>query len=89
MDTGFQMSNFSFLSDKNYKDKFNNKNENYKYDQINPFKVKTVDGYSMLLNLKRLRRLKNFNFFDENIFMYLENVDLCLRVKKKTEKYLL
>ena len=26
------------------------------------------------------------NFFDENIFMYLENDDLCLRMKKKGEK---
>ena len=61
------------------------KNENYKYDQINPFKVKTVDGYSMLLNLKRLRRLKNFNFFDENIFMYLENDDFCKRLRSNNE----
>ena len=48
--------------------------------------VEEVDGYSMIIN-------KNYffdnNFFDENFFMYLENVDLCLRVKKKTEKYLL
>ena len=61
------------------------KNENYKYDQINPFKVKTVDGYSMLLNLKRLRNLKNFNFFDENIFMYLENDDFCKRLRSNNE----
>ena len=28
-------------------------------------------------------------FFDEKFFMYLENVDLCLRAKKKMENYLL
>ena len=61
------------------------KNENHKFDQSNPFKVKTVDGYSMLLNLKRLRKLDNFNFFDENIFLYLENDDFCKRLRLNNE----
>ena len=61
------------------------KNENHKFDQVNPFKVKTVDGYSMLLNLKRLRKLNNFNFFDENIFLYLENDDFCKRLRSNNE----
>ena len=61
------------------------KNENHKFDQSNPFKVKTVDGYSMLLNLKRLRKLDNFNFFDENIFLYLENDDFCKRLSLNNE----
>ena len=68
------------------------KNPNYKKDEKNktinlddgsPFKVKSVDGFSMLLNLKRINRLKNFNnynYFDENFFMYLENDDLCKRL---------
>ncbi len=42
--------------------------------------VEEIDGYSMIIN-------KNYFsdniFFDEKFFMYLENVDLCLRVKKK------
>ena len=61
------------------------KNENHKYDQLNPFRVKSVDGYSMLLNLKRLRGLKDFNFFDEKIFMYLENDDFCKRLRSNNE----
>jgi len=61
------------------------KNESHKFDQINPFKVKSVDGYSMLLNLKRLRKLSNFNFFDENIFLYLENDDFCKRLRLNHE----
>jgi len=36
----------------------------------------------MLFNLKKF---KNQNFFDENFFLYLENNDLCLRVKQKNE----
>ena len=38
------------------------------FDPIKPFKVKSVDGYAMLLNLKKLKKLNNFYFFDENFF---------------------
>ena len=34
----------------------------------------------MLLNLKRLKVIEDFNFFDENFFLYLENDDLCERI---------
>ena len=61
------------------------KSENHKFDNIKPFKVKAVDGYSMLLNLKRLKELNNFNFFDENIFLYLENDDFCKRLRSNDE----
>ena len=60
--------------------KLDNKN-NQKFDPIKPFKVKSVDGYSMLLNLKKLKQLTNFNFFDENFFLYLENDDFCKRLQ--------
>jgi GT2 family glycosyltransferase len=42
----------------------------------------------MLLNLPRLNKLENFNskkYFDENIFLYLENDDLCKRVSESGE----
>jgi len=52
---------------------------------IEPFKVKSVDGYAMLINLKRLNRIDNFYYFDKNFFMYLENDDLCKRLNKKKE----
>ena len=45
-----------------------------------PFKVKSIDGFAMLLNLKKLKNINNFYFFDENFFLYLENDDLCKRV---------
>ena len=48
-----------------------------------PFKVKSVDGFAMILNLKRINNLNNFEkfkYFDENIFLYLENDDLCKRI---------
>ena len=56
-----------------------------KFDTLKPFHVKSVDGYAMLLNLKRLKQIQNFNFFDENFFLYLENDDLCRRIKKNNE----
>ena len=54
-------------------------------DTNEPLKVKSVDGYSMLINLKRLNQIDNFYYFDENFFMYLENDDLCKRLNKKNE----
>ena len=54
-----------------------------KINDILPFNVKSVDGYAMLLNLKKINDIetfKNLNYFDENFFMYLENDDLCKRL---------
>ncbi len=51
--------------------------------------VTSIDGYAMVLNLKRLKRIFDKfgnNFFDENFFMYLENDDLCKRIIDKGEK---
>tara|TARA_Y100000590_G_scaffold240406_1_gene270317 strand:- start:11 stop:883 length:873 start_codon:yes stop_codon:yes gene_type:complete len=45
-----------------------------------PFKVDYIDGFAMILNKKKFI---NDNYFDENIFMYLENDDLCRRVNRK------
>jgi GT2 family glycosyltransferase len=55
--------------------------KDHKFDPIKPFKVKSVDGYSMLLNLKKLKQFTDFNFFDENFFLYLENDDFCKRLQ--------
>jgi len=46
------------------------------------FEVDQIDGYSMILDKNQF----NNDFFDEKIFMYLENDDLCLRIKKKNKK---
>ena len=40
--------------------------------------VNSVKGFAMLLNLERI----NFNkIFDENYFLFLEEIDLCKRIK--------
>ena len=84
-----KLDNFGVISPISDNQKYPNykvyNNENYKLNQTGPFKVKTVDGYSMLLNLKRLRNLSNFDFFDENFFLYLENDDFCKRLTLKKE----
>ena len=50
--------------------------KNYKEKNL-PFKVKYVDGFSMLLNKNKF---ENNNYFDESFFMYWENNDICIRV---------
>ena len=78
-----QISDFSIASplndDPNYPNyKISN---SYKKDQ-NILSVDRIDGFSMLINLEKFT---DNNFFDENFFLYLENDDLCLRVKNKNE----
>ena len=68
----------------NYKIKKNIDNIDYNL----PFKVESVDGFAMVLNLKRINKIesfKNYNYFDEKFFMYLENDDFCMRLIKEKE----
>ena len=46
-------------------------------------RVKEIDGFSMILNKDYFA---NNIFFDEKFFMYLENVDLCLRAMENNGK---
>jgi len=64
------------------------KNQMMNYENSKPFKVKSVDGYAMIFNTKRLNQYSEFqnsNYFDENFFLYLENDDLCKRVLNLNE----
>ena len=45
--------------------------------------VKSVKGYAMFLNLSEF---KNIGFFDEKIFFFLEEIDLCKRLTKENKK---
>ena len=45
--------------------------------------VKEVKGYAMFMNLSKF---KEIGYFDENIFFFLEEVDLCRRLINKKEK---
>ena len=46
--------------------------------------VEQVPGMAMIINKKKF----NKNYFDENIFMYLEETDLCKRMKDLGERIL-
>ena len=87
------ISNFTIIApisdDKNY--------PNYKMEKVkefyevkgSSFEVKSVDGFAMLINKKKIdatMNIKNQNYFDENFFMYLENDDLCKRIKDLNQK---
>lgn len=77
------------LSNKNFPNFKKIKNQNISYDVNKPFNVESVDGFAMLLNKKKIKKAlktKDFKFFDEKIFLYLENDDLCKNLIKKNEK---
>ncbi len=44
--------------------------------------VNSVKGYAMFLNLPEF---KDIGFFDENFFFFLEEIDLCERLRKKNK----
>ena len=45
--------------------------------------VESVKGFAMFLNLKEFN---NIGFFDENFFIYLEEIDLCRRLRANKKK---
>ena len=63
--------------------------QNEKYNNFNikdDKQIKEVDnvkGFAMFLNMKNLKQI---NFFDDNFFLYFEEIDLCRRLKKNNSK---
>ncbi len=57
--------------------------EQQKQKSAGLIRVKEIDGFSMILNKDYFA---NNIFFDEKFFMYLENVDLCLRAMENNGK---
>ena len=55
-------------------------------DKSEVFQVTKLKGFAMLLNLEQFN---DVGFFDENFFIYLEEIDLCKRLKKKNKKIFL
>ena len=86
-DASKNINDFGILAPISIKEKYPNYQLEKKteFDPNKPFRVKSVDGFAMILNLNRLRKIENFEFFDENFFMYLENDDLCKRLIQKNE----
>lgn len=57
--------------------------ENITNSKNNLIESKYVGGHAMLLNLKKFKKKK---VFDENYFLYNEEIDLCLDIKRKGGK---
>jgi len=67
---------FSILAPEIFNKKNLDKVENKKKEFI---EVDFVKGFAMLLNLKKINFKK---IFDENFFLFLEEIDLCKRIKE-------
>ena len=82
-----ELKNFSILSPLSDNPQYPNYKLNFyksqKFDGEIISEAEEIDGYSMIINKNFF---KNEIFFDEKFFMYLENVDLCKRAKKKGGK---
>jgi len=60
---------------------YNNEDDNE--DKNDVFQVDYLKGFAMFLNLDQF---KDIGFFDSNFFIYLEEIDLCRRIKKSNKK---
>ena len=56
---------------------------NVKLNQKKLFEVDFVKGFAMLLNIKKIKKV---GMFDKNFFLYLEEIDLCRRLKDNGQK---
>ena len=54
-----------------------------KINTKNLIEVDNVKGFAMFLNMKQF---KEIGFFDQNFFIYFEEIDLCRRLKKANKK---
>ena len=60
------------------------KNDDNNYKKF--VEVNSVKGFAMFL---KLSEFNDVGFFDENFFIYLEEIDLCRRLRKKNKKIFL
>ena len=63
-----------------------NVEEDLNKDKEQLFEVNFLKGFAMFINMDQV---KNFGFFDENFFIYLEEIDLCKRLRKANKKIFL
>ena len=75
--------NFSIIAPISNKKDFGNFDNSKVIFTKKLIKVDFVKGYAMLLNVKKIKKL---GMFDKNIFLYLEEIDLCKRIKERNQK---
>jgi GT2 family glycosyltransferase len=54
-----------------------------KFSNNNIFETDFVKGFAMLINKQKIKKI---GMFDKNIFLYLEEIDLCRRLKLNNQK---
>ena len=70
-----KVSNFGIIAPVSEQEKY----DNFKYYQDTSIKeVDNVKGFAMFFNMKNVQKS---NFFDDNFFLYLEEIDLCKRLR--------
>ena len=57
--------------------------EDINLDKGQVFQVDYLKGFAMFLNLEQFKQI---GFFDDNFFIYLEEIDLCKRLRKANKK---
>ena len=60
----------------------NDQSVNYEFQEKKVKEVDNLKGFAIFFNLSKF----NSNFFDENFFLYFEEIDLCKNVKKNNGK---
>ena len=74
------LGDFGIIAPISQNEKYNNFNIN---EETEIKEVDNVKGFAMFL---KMRNLKKINFFDDNFFLYFEEIDLCRRLKKNNSK---
>ena len=77
------INNFSVLAPFAKENNYGYFNQDNKNSKKLFYEVDYVKGFSMLFNKKKIKKYKGF---DENIFLYLEEIDLCKRLRDQNEK---
>mgnify|MGYP001267013300 CR=1 FL=1 len=74
------LKDFGIIAPISHNENYSNFNfkDNKKIQEVND-----VKGFAMFLNM---RNLKKINFFDDNFFLYFEEIDLCKRLKNNNSK---
>ena len=82
----FAMIQPSTIEDKNKFRNYDTTSKSGAYDhgiELDQRTINSVRGHALFLNLKKF---ENIGFFDENIFFFLEETDLAMRILKSGKK---
>ena len=76
-------SNFSIIAPIAKENNFGFFDKNRNINGKGFFEVDYVKGFAMVINKKKIKKI---GLFDENIFLYLEEIDLCKRLLSNNQK---